>query len=197
MVDRKINSRYFEPIVQPGEYVEFFPRSMLSDKTIIGAKVKTVYPLPLLRVNLCDSDHLNGNLTTTESAEKELLDLYLDSNEFGQYRIIPIDDFAITHLAMPKARPLMYNQKSKFQINTIFDDARSNPAVEHLQLNEIFEWEDTEIWFKAQSNTSTLTAAYLAVFGYRFICAELVKEFPTGIKPMCIPISGYPGATTK
>lgn len=192
MVDRKIYNRYFEPIVQPGEYLELFPKDIL-DAGEVGVKVVTIYPLPLLVIDLCDSEHLNTTLTTTQSAEDKLDDLDLSKNELAQYRIIPISDFAITHLAMPKARPLMYNKSKVFQINTILDDARMNPAVEHLQLNELFKWESTELWYKATSNTATLSVANLAVFGYRFIC-EVIKSFPTGIRPMTIPVAGYPGA---
>ena len=191
MVDRKIYNRYFEPIVQPGEFLEFFPRDVLKSGDV-GVRVITIYPLPLKRLNLCDSTHLSANLTTAESSEDELDDLDLDDGELAQYRLIPISDFALTYLAMPKGRPLMYNKSTQFEINTILDDARSNPAVEHLQLNEIFKWEDTDLYYKAKSNTDTLTAAYLAVFGYRFIC-ELVKAFPTGIRPLCVPVTGYPG----
>lgn len=195
MVDRKIYNRYFEPVVQPGEYLELFPSDALG-KSGVGVRVKTIYPLPLKRLDLCDSEHLNASLTTTESAEDELDDLDLNSNELGQYRLIPISEFALTYLSMPKARPLMYNKKTVFQINTILDDARSNPAVEHLQLNEIFKWEDTDLYYKATANSTTLTAAYLAVFGYRFIC-EVISAFPAGIRPLTIPVQGYPGAGTK
>jgi len=193
MVDRKIYNRYFEPVVQPGEYLELFPRDVLKAGEV-GVRVVTIFPLPLLRIDLADSDHLNASVTTTESGEDLLDDLDLDDGELAQYRLIPISDFALTYLAMPKSRPLMYNKKKTFQIQTILDDPRTNPAVEHLQLNELFKWEDTELWYKATSNSATLTAAYLAVFGYRFIC-ETVKSFPTGIRPLCVPVTGYPGAS--
>jgi len=193
MVDRKLYSRDFEPIVQPGEYLEFFPSDQL-DKPNVGVLVKMVYPLPLLRINLCDADHLNANLTTAESAEDELDDLDLDDNELGQYRLIPESDFKVVHLAMPKARPLMYTKNKTWSIQTILDDPRTNPSVEMLQHNEIFKWEDTDLYYKAQSNSATLTAAYLAVFGFRFI-VELITVFPTGIRPLRIPVTGYPGAS--
>ena len=161
-------------------------------KTAVGVVVKMVYPLPLLRIDLCDSTHLNASLTTAESAEDELDDLDLDDGELGQYRMIPESDFKITHLAMPKVRPLMYTKNKVWTIQTILDDARTNPAVEMLQHNEIFKWEDYDLYYKAQANTSTLTAAYLAVFGYRFI-VDLVAAFPPGIRPLRIPVTGYPG----
>lgn len=193
MVDRKIYSGVLEPVVQPGEYLEFFPRDQLK-KPYVGVLVEMVYPLPLLRIDLCDADHLNASLTTTESAENELSDVDLDDNELGQYRLIPESDFKLTHLAMPKARPLWYTKNKTWSLQTILDDPRTNPAVEMLQHNEIFKWEDTDLYYKAQSNTSTLTAAYLAVFGFRFI-VELITAFPTGIRPLRIPVTGYPGAS--
>lgn len=193
MVDRKLYSKDFEPIVQPGEYLEFFPSDIL-DKPSVGVLVKMVYPLPLLRIDLCDSDHLAANLTTSESAEDELDDLDLDDGELGQFRLIPESDFKLTHLAMPKARPLWYTKNKTWSLQTILDDPRTNPTVEMLQHNEIFKWEDTDLYYKAQSNSATLTAAYLAVFGYRLI-VEKITVFPTGIRPLRIPVTGYPGVS--
>lgn len=193
MVNRKIFSGVLEPVVQPKEYLEFFPSDVLKGKAI-GVLVEMVYALPLLRIDLVDSDHLNTNLLTSESAEKEITDdLALDSNQLGQFRLIPESDFKLTYLAQMKARPLWYTKKKSWHLQTILDDPRTNPSVEMLQHNEIFNWEDTDVFFKAQANTSTLTAAYLAVFGYRFICTP-VQAFPPGIRPLRIPVTGYPGA---
>jgi len=196
MVDRKLYSKDYEPIVQPKEYLEFFPRDFLKDGNL-GVLVEMVYPLPLRRVDLVDSNHFSASLTTTETAESEKLgekDLHLDQNELGQYRIIPESDFKITHLAIPKARPLWWNKVGTFHLQTIEDDPRTNPAVEMLQHNEFFLWEDTDVYIKAQANSTTLTAAYLAIFGWRFICTP-VRSFPTGIRPLRIPVTGYSGAT--
>lgn len=189
MVERKLYNIGFEPIVQPEEYLKFFPEGKLKNNNI-GVKVIMVYPLPYLVIDLADANHLNTSVTTTESSEVEIDELYMDANELAQYRIVPIDDFMISYLASPKAQPYFNNKNSVFGIQAFQDDARTNPAVEKLQLNELFHWEDQAIWAKAKANLTTLTTARIAVFGYRFIC-EPVSSFPNGIRPLSIPISGY------
>ncbi|MEM2849056.1 MAG: hypothetical protein QXI36_02130 [Candidatus Bathyarchaeia archaeon] len=184
MVDRKIYSEKFEPVVQPNEYIQTFP-------TVNYYIVKAIYPLPLLEVDLCDSDHLNANLTTTESAEVEIDDVYLDDLELAQLRLIPRDDFAVTWMAKPKARPYITTRNRTWQIQGIMDDARTNPANEHLQTQEIYQFEDTEFWIKAKANTTTLTTARLEFFGYRFILEKVTREqIPAGLKPTVIPTEG-------
>lgn len=188
MVERGLYLKDFEPIVQSNEFLETYPK----EKYYVA---KVIYALPLLSVDICDSDHINANLATTESIEVEIDDVYLDSDEIGHYRMIPREDFAVTWIAKPKARPFMTTKNKTWTLQTILDDPRSNPAVEHLQLHELFQFEDTEMWIKAKSNTSTLTAARLEFFGYRIIVSEL-KEAPKGVRPTRIPTEGYPGSST-
>lgn len=190
MVDRGIFKKDFEPIVQPGEYIEVWPTPKSPTKKYY--KVEMVLPLPLLEVDVCDSEHLDGNVTTSESNEVEIDDIYLNDGEIAHLRMIPRDDFAITHLAQPKARRHMVTKKKAWQIQTILDDPRTNPAVECLQLNEVFQFEDTGFWIKVKSNSATLTAARIEFFGWRLIVSG-VDSVPNGVKPTRIPVEGYPG----
>lgn len=189
-VVRGLYLKDFEPVVQPDEFIETFPKKKYY---VVGM----VYTLPLLSVNICDSDHLNANLTTTESAEDQLDDVYVDADEIAHIRMVPRDDFAITWLAKPKARPYMTTKNKTWVLQTVLDDPRTNPASEHLQLHELFQFEDTEMWYKAKSNTSTLSSAYLEFFGYRLIVNEVkLSDIPKGIKPTKIPTEGYPGTSS-
>lgn len=189
-VDRKVYREVFEPIVQAGEFIQTFP-------TVKFYKVKCIYTLPLLVVNMCDSDHLNTTITTTESAEDEIDDVYLDKNELSQMRVVPIEDFFISWMAKPKARPYMTTKKKTWQIPAQQDDARLNPAVEYMHLNEIFQFEDTEMWIKVTSHGATIsTTGRLAFFGFRNIIEEVLqKDIPTGIRPTIVPTEGYPGTS--
>lgn len=190
MVDRGLFKEKFEPVVQPGEYIQTYP------KTKKFYRVKAIYALPLLPVNLCDSDHLDGNITTSESAEIEIDDVYLDDLELAQLRVVPIEDFFVSWMGKPKARPYMVTKNKTWRIPALQDDARLNPANEFLHMNELFQFEDTEFWIKVTSHSATIsTTGRLAFFGYRFILEEVEKaDIPPNIKPTVIPTEGYPGA---
>jgi hypothetical protein len=188
MVDRKVYAEKFEPVVQAGEFIQTFPKG----KYYV---VKAIYTLPLLPVNLCDSDHLNASITTTESAEVEIDDVYLDDNELAQLRMVPVEDFYVSWVGKPKARPYYTTKNKTWQVPALQDDARLNPANEYLHLNEIFQFEDTEMWIKVTSHSATIsTTGRLAFFGYRFILQEVKEaDIPKGIKPTVIPTEGFPG----
>lgn len=189
MVERKVYAEKFEPIVQPNEFLQTFP-------VVEYYKVVAIYPLPLLEVDIADSDHLNASVTTTESAEQEIEDVYLDTSELAQLRMIPRDDFAVTWMAKPRARPYLTTKNKTWQYQTELDDARSNVANEHLQLNEIFQFEDTEMWVKVTSNSGSLSNARLEFFGYKFILQKVEKALiPAGLKPTVVPTEGYPGTS--
>lgn len=187
MVDRGLYKKEFEPICQPGEYIETYPTKKFY-------LVNMVYPQPILSVDLCDATHLAASLATTESAEVEIDDVYVDDGEILHFRVIPRDDFAVTWIAKPKARPLLTTKNKTWELQTVLDDPRTNPAVENLQIHEFFQFEDTEFWIKAKANTATLSAARLIFFGWRLIVKE-VASVPTGIRPTRIPTEGYPGTS--
>jgi hypothetical protein len=192
MVDRALYKEKFEPIVQPNEFIQTFPK-------VKYYVVKAIYALPLLVVDLIDADHLGAavDITTTESAEVEIKDIYLDDLELAQLRVVPIEDFFISYIGKPKQRPYMTTKNKVWQIPALQDDARLNPANEYLHLNEIFQFEDTDMWIKVTSHSATIsTTGRLAFFGYRFILKEIGEaDIPKGIKPTVIPTEGYPGTS--
>ena len=188
MVERKVYKERFEPIVQPHEFFQTFPK-------IKYYEVQAIYPLPLISVDLCDANHLNATLVAAaESAETEVNDVYLDDGELSHMRMIPREDFDITWLAKPKARPFMAIKNVIAHLPTYYDDPRTNPAIEYLHLNEIFQFQDTKMWVKATSNVN-LAAAHLDFFGFRMIIEEIAKaKVPSGIRPTVLPTEGYPGS---
>lgn len=189
MVERGLYLKDFEPIVQPKEYLETYQ----AGKFYV---VEMVYILPNLEVDLCDADHLNTSLLTTESAEVQIDDVYLDDLEISQMRIIPRDNFRVTYLAKPKARTFLTTKNKVWQIPAVDDDA--GVGIEQLNLNEIFQFEDTVMILKAKAISGTLTTARLEFYGFRFIVSEVDKtKIPAGIKPTRIPTEGYAGAATK
>jgi len=187
MVVRGIYLEKFEPIVQPREFLETFPKKKFY-------RVEMVYILPLFSVDLCDADHINDDVTTAESVEVEIEDIYLDDDEIAQYRMIPRDDFNITYMAKPRARQYLTIRNKVFSVPTMFDDPRTNVAIEKLNLNEIFQFENTEMWVKATSNALVLTEARLEFFGFRLIVTP-ISTLPDGVRPTRIPTEGYPGTT--
>ena len=188
MVDRGLYKEKFEPILQAGEFLQTFPKKKFY-------VVKAIYSLPLLPVNLCDSDHLNTTITTAESAEVEIDDVYLDDLELAQLRMVPIEDFFVSWMGKPKARPYMTTKNKTWQIPALQDDARLNPANEMLHLNEIFQFGSTGMWIKVTSHSAVIsTTGRLAFFGYRFILKEITEvNIPKGIRPTVIPTEGFSG----
>ncbi len=189
MVVRGLYLKDFEPIVQPREYLE-----TITDKKFY--LVEMIYPLPLLSVDLCDADHLGANVTVVESGEIEIDDVYLDDNEISHMRMIPRDDFFVAWMGKPRARVYYGTKNSRWQLPTMFDDPRTNPAIENLQLNEIFQFEDTAMWITATAYAGVLATARLEFHGYRFLVTEVdKKDLPKGFRPTRIPTQGYPGAS--
>ncbi len=190
-VDRRVYVEKFEPVVQPHEFLQTFPK-------IHYYEVQAVYTLPLLPVDICDNltGHLNSPLAFNVATGRfELPDIYLDDLELGQFRFIPREDFAITWMAKPLARPYYTAKNQTWQVPTYYVDPRTNVANEYLHLNEIFQFEDTGMFAQATCyNVLGLIAAHLDFFGFRFILRELkLSDIPKGIRPTVIPTEGYPG----
>jgi len=191
MVDRKVYSEHFEPIVQPNEFFQTFPK-------IKFYKVKAIYPLPQLSVDICDANHLNAGLVATvESRDLAIPDVYLDDMELAELRMTTREDFNVTWLAKPRARPYMTTRSAQWYITTVQLDPRTNPANEFMHMQTIFQFEDTEMWIRATSPVLNLAAAHLEFFGYRSIIEEVKrKDLPSGLKPTVVPTEGWPGSET-
>jgi hypothetical protein len=193
MVDRRVHVETFEPVVQPNEFIQTFPKYHYY-------KVLAIYGLPALPVNICDAAHLNAPLAfNVQSAQFELPDVYFDNLELGQLRWIPREDFAITWMAKPLARPYYTAKNQTWQVPTYYVDPRTNEANEHLHLSEIFQFEDTRMFARATAyNALGIAAAHLEFFGFRFILKEIAKSvIPSGLKPTVVVTEGYPGTVEE
>ncbi len=192
-VDRKIYEEKFLPVVQPNEFVQTYPK-------IHYYQVNAIYTLPWIPVDVCDIKHLNAALVVNaESADIELSDIYLDDLEIGQFRFIPREDFAVTWMGKPLARPFYTIKNSTARVPTYYDDPRTNEANQYLHLHEIFQFEDTKCFAKVTcySPIAGLASAHLDFFGYRFLLIEITKaSIPAGIRPTVLPTEGYPGTVT-
>lgn len=191
MVERKVYKERFEPIVQPHEFIQTFPN-------IHYYEVLAIFPLPLISVDICDANHLAAALVAgVESAEVEIKDVYLVDGELSHMRYIPREDFDITWMAKPKARPFYTIKNVTAHLPTYYDDPRTNPANEYLQLHEIFQFQKIKMWLKATSNVA-LDEAYLDFFGFRLIIDERKRaEIPKGIRPTVVPTEGWSGEVPK
>lgn len=193
MVDRRVYVEILEPVVQPHEFIQTFPKRHYYE-------VLAIYGLPELPVNICDATHINAPLVlNVQSAQFELPDIYLDNLELGQYRWIPRENFGITWMAKPLARPYYTTRNQTWQVPTYYLDPRTNVANEHLHLSEIFQFEDTRMFARATCYAALgLVAANLDFFGFRFILSERKKtDIPQGLKPTVVVTEGYPGTVEE
>lgn len=191
MVNRAIYKERFEPIVQAHEFLQTFPK-------IHYYEVLAILPLPLISLDLCAVGHLGvGLVAGVESVEDEIDEVYLDDDEISHMRWIPREDFDITWLAKPKARPFLTIKNVNAHLPTYYDDPRTNPANEHLQMHELFQFQDTKMWVKATSNIN-LAAAHLDFFGFRMIVEEVAAAvIPKGLRPTVVPTEGWPGSVEE
>ena len=183
MPDRKIFSWHFEPIVQIGEHV-----LLLTGRRDIPARVTWIEPVPWIEIDF-------GAITAGETTdEREMEELYVEDNEFAQYRMrIQTDNVVLWRHASPKAAVYYATKKvyPAMQPGSIYD------AIEPLkrgQLSEFFQYKDTGRYMQLKNTgTSDVTESKLAFFGYIFEFEEL----PRAEKPYTpIPCVARTGRTT-
>ena len=188
MVDRKIHNWNFEPIVQIGEKV-----LLLTGSGQIPARVIWVEPLPYLEINF-------GALAAgATSDEREMEELYVEDDEFAQYRCVPVtDNIAIVEHSAPKAAKYYATKSEIFEIR----DKTTIQAIEpikRLQLHEFFQYKDEKRYMRVKNiGTSDLTEAKVAFFGYVFVFEKLPKiEKPYTAIPCVARMARRTGGGTK
>lgn len=180
MKERFAFKEEFEPVVNIGEIVQLFP---LKDKETGWKYVKVLYieALPLLQ-------HDFGVIAAGAVAQVEFIELYMDADEFGQFRVVPVvDDFTLDQLAQPRANRRWVTQNSNWQSLFEVADPRNNPLMEKYHLNEIFQHEDDGLWV-VPSSVGGLAVSTIACYGFRYVF-EVLKKKPTVFTP--IPVRGY------
>jgi len=185
MKERFVFKEEFEPVVNIGENVQLFP---LKDKKTGYKYAKVVYieSLPFLLHNF-------GVIAAGAVAEVEFTQLYMDDNEFGQFRVIPlVDDFTLNQLAQPRASRRWVTRNSNWQSLYEIADPRTNPMMEKYHLNEIFQHEDDGLWV-IPSSVGGVAAGNIGCYGFRYVF-EVLEKIPTVFTP--IPVRGYRSGQT-
>ena len=163
MPDRKAFSWHFEPIVQIDERILL----MTVDGYVFG-KVTWIEPIPFLEVNF-------GALDPGErSDEREMEELYVEDNEFAQYRfVIETDNIALVRHSCPRA-VVYYATKSAYPIVPPSSSYGLIEPIKRFQLTEFYQYKDTSRYMQVQNvGASATSEAKLAFFGYLFEFEEL------------------------
>ena len=176
----------FEPIVNVGENLCLLP---LQDKNTGLKYVKVLYieALPFHITNF-------GVIAAGVTGDTEYTNLYVEDNEIGQFRIVPlVDDLFITYLAQPRANRRWVTKNATWQSLYEIGDPRDNPLMEKYHLNEIFQHEDDGMWIQLTS-VGGVAAGNIGEYGFRYVFEKL-DERPTVFTP--IPVGGYRASATK
>ena len=171
----------FEPVVNVGENLCLLPIK----ETATGFKyVKVLYieALPFL-------EHDFGAVVAgVESAELEFDELYMNDNELGHFRVIPlVDDLIISHLAQPKATRRWVTKNSSWESLYEIGDPRNNPMMEKYHLNELYQHQDDGLWIRLTS-VGGVAAGEIGCYGFRYVF-EMLTTKPTVFTP--VPVQGY------
>ena len=181
MKERFAFKEEFEPVVNVGENVLFLGIKE-KDTGLKYGKILYIEALPLL---VHDFGVIAAGVPTPQT---EFIELYLDDNEFGQFRVIPIvDDVLISNLAQPRANPRWITRNSAWTSLFEIADPRNNPMMEKYHLNEIFQHEDDGLWVILTS-VGGVAVSTVACYGFRYVYETLTKT-PTVFTP--IPVRGY------
>jgi len=133
--------------------------------------------------------HDFGVIAAGETAEIEFSALYMDGNELGHFRLVPlVDDLIITHLAQPKASRRWVTKNTSWESLYEFADPRNNPMMEKYHLNEIFQHQDDGLYVRLTSVGGVAAGDQLGCYGYRYVFEKLTAK-PTVYTP--IPVQGY------
>lgn len=165
MPDRIIHSWNFEPVVQIEEKV-----LLLTSEGKIPAKVVWIEPFPYYEI---DFGAITAGSTTEE---KELSDLYVEDDEFAQYRFkILTDNVILFEHSCPRAAKY-YATKSKLGWVNYGSAYEAITPLSRLQLTEFFQYKDTSRYWKLKNTGSAnVSESKVAFFGYIFKFEEISR----------------------
>ena len=163
MPDRTIFSNYFTPVVQIGEKVLL----MTVDGYKFG-KVTWIEPIPFIEV---DFGALDPGAT---SDEREMTELYVEDNEFAQYRfVIETDNVVLVRHSCPRA-VVYYATKNAYPVVPPASSYGLIEPIKRFQLTEFYQYKDTSRFMQVQNiGASATPEAKLAFFGYLFEFEEI------------------------
>ena len=185
MPDRIIHNWHFTPVVQIGERV-----LLLTSEGDIPARVTWIEPIPWIEI---DFGAITAGNTTDE---REMEELYVEDNEFAQYRMrILTDNVVLWRHACPKA-VVYYATKEEYPYVPPASTYDAIDALKRDQLTEFFQYKDTKRFIQLKNiGTTGVTESKVAFFGYIFQFEKLPKaEKPYTVIP-CIARKARGGGT--
>lgn len=166
MPDRIIHKVDFEPVVQIEEKV-----LLITNTGKIPAKVIYIEPIPWIEIDF-------GALTAgSQSSERELEELYVEDNEFAQYRYAVLSsNLKVVSHKCPAAAPYYSTKKGVYiEVPDISTYGTYEPT-KNLQLTEFYQYKDTTRTMVVQNTgTTDLSESKVAFFGYVFVFEVLDK----------------------
>jgi len=160
MVERKLFSVDFEPVVQPREYVRILPEGKFFQ--VIGVRA-----VPFLQK---DFGALTANV---EKKDQEVEEVYTEDDEFGQWRMQVVDNFTITEHKCPRGRHYWLTKKSRGNLPQYM--TYGDPMVENNQLTEFFQYKDKERLMSVLA-TASISTSRVNFYGYIFKMKEVEEQ---------------------
>ena len=171
----------FEPVVNVGEILHPLP---MQGKDMDKLYVKVLY-IEALPYHERDFGPIGAGLTTGVT---ELIDVYMDDNELGQFRFVVVDDdVEIFWFAQPQASRRWVTENTQWGSLAEWADPRNNPMMEKYHLHEFFQWEDDRCWVDL-TTVGGVAASRIGFYGFRYV-VEVLDKVPTVYTS--IPVHGF------
>ena len=165
MVDRKLFSWHFEPIVQPTERV-----LLKTDTGNVYGEVTWIEPYPWIEI---DFGAIEAGKTTDE---REMKELYVANNEFAQFRMrILTDNVILSRHMCPKA-VVYYATEEAYPYIPPASTYNGVGSINRDQLTEFYQYKDVKRFMKLKNiGTSNVTESKVVFFGYIFQFKKLPR----------------------
>jgi len=144
----------FEPVVQIGDYVELLPQTVFK-----GVKYEIVSIVPYPTAAVIDLGTISAN--TEQTSYREVTELKLPPNWFGQWRLKLIDDFIVSEMKYGGIAGNMF-WSLKERVGWLDREADG-------WFTEIFTFQDDKLYIKGRNiHSFNLPKARIKVSGYAF-----------------------------
>lgn len=159
-VDRKIHNWDFTPVVQIGQKV------CLLTPSPKYFEVEWIEPIPWIKKTW-------SSVGAGDEKEEELKELYVEDDEFAQYRFAVITSgFEVTRISCPKEAGMWVTKETSLTVPDHSTFANYEP-LKRLQLLEFYQWKDTKRYMTLKNTTSSAADGEVVFFGYVFKIKEI------------------------
>jgi len=159
-VDRKMHSWHFEPVVQIGQKV------CLLTPAPKYFEVEWIEPIPWIKKTW-------SSVGAGDEATEELKELYVEDDEFAQYRFAVITSgFEVTRMECPKAAGMWVTKETPLTVPDYSTYTGYEP-LKRLQLLEFYQWKDTKRYMTLKNTTGSTADGEVVFFGYVFKIREI------------------------